>query len=140
MLLALAEPQDDTSRLRRASQLGGFQTFLNAQSTRPTPYPHTSGDSVTSMPASTSGRASVIERGPFLLCDLSSESSRGYPDLSAQALNIAMIYKNEEHNVDGTSCSAPVRPLSSCITASSFLEYSVDRYRTDRGRDYLAAE
>jgi tripeptidyl-peptidase-1 len=41
----------------------------------------------------------------FLLCDLCSASSRGYPDISAQALNFITVIDNIATLRNGTSCA-----------------------------------
>jgi tripeptidyl-peptidase-1 len=50
-----------------------------------------------------------------------SSSGRGYPDISAQALNFQVVFNRVVRNVEGTSCAAPVRfttmiPRSSTLT------------------------
>ena len=49
------------------------------------------------------------ELGLFLLCDLCSRLGRGYPDISAQALNYKFVVKDEIFHMDGTTCSVSVR-------------------------------
>jgi tripeptidyl-peptidase-1 len=53
-----------------------------------------------------------------------SESSRGYPDISAQADDFVFILNGETRTMWGTSCSAPVRlsiPFPSSILLSTQL-------------------
>jgi subtilase family serine protease len=35
-------------------------------------------------------------------------TGRGYPDVAAIAMNVAIVMQNNEYSVGGTSCAAPV--------------------------------
>ncbi|KAH9058271.1 subtilisin-like protein [Lactarius vividus] len=49
-------------------------------------------------------------------------SSRGFPDVAAQAIDFVVIVDDEFDFADGTSCSVPVRLSLSHLSASSFFE------------------
>ena len=124
---ALAERGGVTPRLRRDSPPEASRTFFRARFTRMTPCLISSSDSAAGMPAFTSALVALTEPDLFLLCNLCSASSRGFPDVAAQAVNFLIILNDGPQVTYGTSCSTPVRLHSSLFSASSFLEHSADR-------------
>jgi hypothetical protein len=51
---------------------------------------------------------------PLLTDTILSTTGRGYPDISAQALNFVIVLDGKLAGVNGTSCSTPVRfPMNS---------------------------
>ena len=73
---------------------------------------------MTHIRAFTSALSTVTGFNLFLLCNWCSESSRGFPDVAAQAIDLIMIKKEDMFVSSGTSISAPVRLfLLPCLCA-----------------------
>ena len=53
--------------------------------------------------------SSLPSPDPFLLGNLCSRNGRGYPDISAQALDCEYIHDGEMYYGDGTTCAVSVR-------------------------------
>jgi hypothetical protein len=115
---ASAALQTTNPRSRRASPEAASRTTFGALHTRTVRWPDTLTTSTPSMKTSTSALAAVTP-DLFLLCDLCSASSRGYPDISAQALNAAYVYENVElaggHTVFSVSVFLSLLPTPSAL-------------------------
>ena len=87
----------------------------------------------------TSAFAAVVQSDLFL--NMYSATSRGYPDIAAQAVNFEYIFYGKTRAFLGTSCSAPVRLFPSSVpSASSILGHPADPLCTDRGGRDLVVE
>src|SRR6266702_5284373 len=109
MSLALGERRVTTLRPRRDSPVVASRTTLRFRSISVKRYLNSSRISVANMLASTSAFATVTWPDQFLLCASCSASSRGFPDVAAQAQRFAIAFDGKLWTTAGTSCTAPVR-------------------------------
>ena len=100
----------NTSRRSHGAALAAVsQTILTAHLTSILPCPTTSRSSETSIMVNTSAFASLTWSDLFLLSISCSATSRGIPDIAAQAQNYPYILKNTVMGTSGTSAATPVR-------------------------------
>ena len=86
----------------------------------------------------TSAFASVTWSNLFLLSTLCSATSRGTPDIAAQAMNYPYILKNKVIRTSGTSAATPVRLAPSNLGWPSI--EPADRQRTGCGGHNIVAQ
>ena len=98
-------------RWQPASRAGDFQTTSLARPIRTEPSLRTLKVLMASILASLSAFVCFDKRDPYLLfTDTAlSTAGRGYPDISAQAINFQIVLGGQVAGINGTSCSTPVR-------------------------------
>ncbi len=112
MSLAWAARQAISPRSRLASLGAASRTTFCALPTRIMLCTPSYSASAASMMACTSGFSATTSPNLVLSCNfhgLCSAAGRGYPDISAQALDFFVIRADQDYITSGTSCAAPVR-------------------------------
>jgi hypothetical protein len=109
MSLPSAERPTMRQRSQRSSPAAASQTTLSAHLTSIFPCLPTSSSSAAGILVNTSAFASVTWSNLFLLSTLCSATSRGTPDIAAQAMKYPYILKDKVMYTSGTSAAAPVR-------------------------------